>query len=149
MVEIFFGCSMRGGFKEVSQEELRRIQKSIKGMGHSLVTEHQTSSTFMQDESSHTCTEIHDRDYGYLLNAKIGIFEISNPSLGVGGEISDLIHLGKPVLCLFKDGLQKSISAYIRGKQGSKHVKTPFEYYAYKSTSEAENKIKRFIEENY
>jgi len=109
---------MRGGFNSVSQDELRELQSSVKELGHQLVTEHQTSPTFELDESPHTTTQIHDRDYGFLLKAKIGIFEISNPSLGVGGEISDMIHLGRPVLCLFKRGLEESVSAYTQGKQG-------------------------------
>lgn len=148
MVEVYFGCSMRGGFKGVPQDELRKIQQSIKELGHSLVTEHQTSPTFEKEESVYTNTYIHDRDYGYLLKAEIGIFEISNPSSGVGGEISDMTHLGKPVFCLFKKGLEQVVSAYIQGKRGSKYVKTIFECYAYKSIEDAKNKIKEFIEAN-
>ena len=148
MVEIYFGCSMRGGFNSVPQDKLRELQSSVKELGHQLVTEHQTSPTFEQDEIPNTETQIHDRDYGYLLNAKIGIFEISNPSLGVGGEISDMLHLGKPVLCLLQRGLEKSVSAYTQGKQGSKYVTTPFECYAYHSVGDAKEKMEKFIELN-
>lgn len=136
---------MRGGFNLVSQEDLRRIQMSVKDLGHQLVTEHQTSPTFEADESLYTNTQIHDRDYGYLLKAKLGIFEISNPSLGVGGEISDMIHLGKPVLCLLKKGLEGSVSAYTQGKQGSKYITTPVECYPYESVEDAKNKMRQFI----
>jgi hypothetical protein len=146
MIEIYFGCSMRGGFNQVSQEDLRKLQMSVKDLGHQLVTEHQTSPTFEADESPHTNTHIHDRDYGFLVRAKLGIFEISNPSLGVGGEISDMIHLGKPVLCLLKKGLESNVSAYTQGKQGSKHVTTPFECYAYESVQDAKDKMRKFIE---
>ena len=83
---------MRGGFNSVSQDELRQLQGLVKELGHKLVTEHQTSPTFKQDEAPNTNTQIHDRDYDYLVRAKLGIFEISNPSLGVGGEISDMAH---------------------------------------------------------
>ena len=47
------------------------------------------------------------------------IAEISNPSLGVGGEISDAANLGKPVLMIYKEGLEDSVSAYVRGKADS------------------------------
>ena len=132
---------MRSGFGSVSQEDLRRIQMSVKDLGHQLVTEHQTSATFEEDEAPNTNIQIHDRDYGFLVRAEIGIFEISNPSLGVGGEISDMVHLGRPVLCLLKRGLEKSVSAYTQGKQGSRYVTTPFECYAYESVEDARNKI--------
>ena len=65
---------------------------------------------------------IHARDYQWLLDSDVGVFEISHPSLGVGSEISDMIHAGKPVLMLFKRGLENKVSAYLRGKVGSKYV---------------------------
>jgi len=139
---------MRSGFGSVSQEDLRRIQMSVKDLGHQLVTEHQTSATFEEDEAPNTNIQIHDRDYGFLVRAEIGIFEISNPSLGVGGEISDMVHLGRPVLCLLKRGLEKSVSAYTQGKQGSRYVTTPFECYAYESVEDARNKMGQFIEDH-
>ena len=149
MAKVYFGCSMRGGFANVPQETLRDLQGTIKDLGHTLVTEHQTSKTFMHEESKHTPLQIHDRDYSFLLQADIGIFEITNPSLGVGGEISDMIHLQKPVLCLFKRGLEQSVSAYTQGKQGSKYVHTPFSCHAYESQEEAREIIKQFVEANY
>ncbi len=146
MVEIYFGCSMMGGFNSVSQNDLKQLQTSLKELGHQLVTEHQTSPTFEADRAQYTNTQIHDRDYGYLVKARLGIFEISNPSLGVEGEISDMIHLGKPVLCLLKKGLEGSVSPYTRGKQGSRYVTTSFECYAYESIKDAKDKMGQFIE---
>jgi len=51
---------------------------------------------------------IHDRDFQWLLESDVGVFEISNPSLGVGSEISDMIYARKTD----PDALQ----AWIRGK---------------------------------
>ena len=51
MVKVYFGCSMRGGFGTVSQDDLRKLQGSVKELGHELVTEHQTSQTFETDEA--------------------------------------------------------------------------------------------------
>ena len=139
---------MRGGFGEVPQERLAELQGAVKELGHTLVTEHQVSPTFETDEAPHSDVHIHDRDYGFLLRAKVGIFEISNPSLGVGGEISDMVHLGKPVLCLLKKGLEKIVSAYTQGKQGSQYVTTPFECYGYESVEDAKRKMRQFIDAN-
>ena len=63
MVEIYFGCSMRGGFNSVFQDDLRRLQLSVKDLGHQLVTEHQTGPIFEEDEAPHTNIQIHDGDY--------------------------------------------------------------------------------------
>lgn len=148
MVRIYFGCSMRGGFSAVSQEEIRGIHLVVKEIGHELASEHQSSSTFQTDEAPYSNVHIHDRDYGFLKSSEMGIFEISNPSLGVGGEISDMIAMRKPVLCLFKKGLEDKVSAYTQGKQGSKYVETPFECYAYESVEDAKKKMSHFIEIN-
>ena len=137
---------MRGGFGEVSQDDLRAVQMAVEDLGYELVTKHQTNSTFEEDEKPLTNTRIHDRDWGFQEQADVCVYEISNPSLGVGGEISDSIYLGKPVLCLFKKGLEKRVSAYTQGKQGSKHVKTPFECYAYESVEDARDRMQQFID---
>jgi hypothetical protein len=146
MVKIFFGCSMRGGYDRVSQEELDKIPDIIEELGYELASRHQTQQGIIEEENKRTPPFIHDRDYGWEVESDVGIFELSNPSLGVGGEISDMINLRKPVLCAFKRGLEKSVSNYIQGKQGSKYVETPFECYAYESLEDLKEKIKEFVE---
>ena len=101
MVKVFFGCSMRGGYGSVSKSDLAKIPDIIEGLGYELASRHQTGE-WKQSEASQTKTGIHDRDYTWEIESDCGVFEISNPSLGVGGEISDMIGLKKPVLCLFR-----------------------------------------------
>jgi len=113
-----------------------------------LASTHQTQKGVIQKENKLTKKAIHDRDYAWLKEADVGVFEISNPSLGVGGEISDMVHLGKPVLCLFKKGLEDDVSAYTQGKMGSQYVTTAFESYAYKAPDEVKDKIESFVESN-
>lgn len=136
---------MRGGCIVVSKEELAKIPEIIESLGHVLMSKHQTGN-WKKSEGKLTETEIHDRDYAWLKQTDLVISEISNPSLGVGGEISDAVALRKPVLCLFKEGLDDSISAYIRGKMGSKFIKTSFEVVPYKDLEDARKKIKNFID---
>lgn len=147
-IKVFFGCSIRGGHGIVSQNDLAKIPDIIEELGHEVVSRHQTQEGIVKREDELATPDIHDRDYTWLSNADLGIFEISNPSLGVGGEISDILHLGKPVLCLFY-GDEKLVSAYIRGKEGSKFVKTVFICRCYSTIEEAKNIITQFIEENF
>ncbi|MEK6959089.1 MAG: NUDIX domain-containing protein [archaeon] len=145
MAKIFFGCSMRGGFGNVNQDELRKIPDLIESLGHELVSKHQVSATFDKDESPLTEVQIHDRDMRFLLDADYIIAEISNPSLGVGGEISDATFYDKPVLCIYQKKLDKSISAYIRGKDGSRF--TPgVKCENYEGLDDLKDKIKKFID---
>ncbi len=147
-LKIFFGCSMRGGYSTLELKEVAKIPELIESLGYELASKHQTERDVITKEDNLEPNEIHDRDYEWLKESDIGIFEISNPSLGVGGEISDMVHLGKPVLCVYKYGLRKKISAYIRGKKGSEYIKTPFACKSYLNIEEAGEKIKQFVEEN-
>jgi len=144
MGKVFFACSMRGGFGNVNQEELRKIPELIESLGLTLVSKHQVSATFAQDEAPLTNIQIHDRDMRFLLESDYVIAEISNPSLGVGGEISDATFYGKPVLCIYQKKLENSVSAYILGKDGSKF--TPgVECASYETLEELKPKIMHFI----
>lgn len=109
---------MRGGYGRVAQEELRKIPDIIEALGMEVISRHQTQENFIEDESRLTDTEIHDRDYRWLQEADLVIAEITNPSLGVGAEIADAVHLGIPVLCVYKREYDSQISAYISGKTG-------------------------------
>ncbi len=148
MVTLHFGCSMRGGYSLVSREQLARFPVLIQSLGHKLATNHQTSYNWAEIESGMDYIYIHDRDYEGLRKSLVGIFEISNPSLGVGSEISDMMQLGKPVMCLIKRGLESHVSAYIQGKKGSKFVKTPFECHEYDDLEHAKELIKTFVDKH-
>lgn len=115
---VFFSCSMRGGYGRVPQQELRKIPDIIEELGMEVISRHQTSENFAELESQLTDQQIHDRDYRWLQEADLVIAEITNPSLGVGAEIADAVHLGIPVLCVYKREYEAVISAYIRGKTG-------------------------------
>jgi len=138
---------MRGGYTSVTREELEKIHNSVEELGYELASKHQTSKDWTSTEEEFTDTQIHDRDYNWLIESDLGVFEISNPSHGVGGEISDMIHLGKPVLCLLKRGLEKVVSSYVQGKQGSRYITSPFECSAYETVEDAKKQIKEFVEE--
>ena len=143
---VYFGCSMLGGYAAVSREELAGFPKLIAELGYGLASDHQTQPGVLEREAKLKPVFIHDRDYQWLLDSDVGVFEISNPSLGVGSEISDMIYAGKPVLMLFKHGLEEKISAYMRGKAGSQHVACPVECHPYRDLEDAGARIREFIE---
>jgi len=145
-IVVYFGCSMHGGYALVCREEIAEFPKLIQKLGYRLASDHQTQPGVLEREAKLDPAFIHDRDYQWLLDSDAGVFEISNPSLGVGSEISDMIYAGKPVLMLFKHGLEDRISAYMRGKAGSKYVTCPVECHPYKDLDDARSRIKVFID---
>jgi len=144
-ITIYFGCSMLGGYGFVKRKELAAFPGMIRELGYGVASDHQTRPGVIEREAKMAHSFIHDRDYRWLLESHLGIFEISNPSLGVGGEISDMVHLGKPVLLLFRHDLDVKVSAYIRGKSGSRYVASPVACQAYENLEDARTKIRDFI----
>jgi len=147
---VFFGCAMRGGHSVISREELRELQQSVKSiLGYELASEHQTQNGIIGRENQLNPTEIHDRDWEFLEIADICVFEISNPSLGVGAEIADALAMGKPVLCLYSAQIdESSVSAYIRGKEGSDFTPSDFRYMTYTDINHALSLIEKFVDDN-
>jgi hypothetical protein len=143
---VYFGCSMLGGYAAVSREEIARLHKRIAELGYRLASDHQTQPGILEREAKLEPSLIHDRDYQWLLDSDVGVFEISNPSLGVGSEISDMIYAGKPVLMLFQHGLEDRVSSYLRGKAGSRYVSCPIECHAYSDLEDAGDRISAFID---
>ncbi|MFH1522716.1 MAG: hypothetical protein ABIE43_02750 [Patescibacteria group bacterium] len=142
---IFFGCSMRGGRDFVSEEELAKIPEIIEELGCQVPSKHQSSKSGVEDDGKLENRFIHDRDYRWLIKCRAGIFEISNPSLGTGGEISDMIALDRPVLLLYKKGLEVDVSKYIQGKKGSEFVHVLVECHAYDTPNDIEKIIREFL----
>jgi hypothetical protein len=145
VLNVFFGCSMRGGYAVVSREDLAKLPDVIETLGCHIISRHQTQPGIIEQEDALATTRIHDRNYSRMIGSDFGILEISNSSTGVGSEISDMIHLKKPVLCLYQ-GDEKAISANVRGKEGSAFINTPFECHAYSTLEEAKDIIARFME---
>jgi hypothetical protein len=143
---VYFGCSMLGGYALVSREDITGFPKLIQELGYRLASEHQLQPGVLEREATLEPASIHDRDYQWLLDSDVGVFEISNPSLGVGSEVSDMIYARKPVLLLFKQGLEERISSYLRGKAGSKYVSCPIECHAYRDLDAAGDRIRAFID---
>jgi 2'-deoxynucleoside 5'-phosphate N-hydrolase len=146
-MRIYFGCSMRGGYAKVSREALAAIQSSICAAGCELASDHPTRPGVLAEEARLANVEIHDRDYHWLSESDAGIFEISNPSLGVGAEIADMLHLQKPVLLLVRKGLEQEVSAYVQGKAGSKYVRPRVRLCSYGNIIEARAGIDDFLSE--
>jgi nucleoside 2-deoxyribosyltransferase len=58
---------------------------------------------------------IHDRDLEWLQASDVVIAEVTVPSLGVGYELGLARSMGKKVICLYRPGNGKRLSAMIGG----------------------------------
>jgi 2'-deoxynucleoside 5'-phosphate N-hydrolase len=102
-LKLYFGGSISGGRGFV--ETYRKMVEHLKEAGHLVLTEHVADPGVMELEKDHTPEQIYSRDIQWLKESDGLVTEVSNPSLGVGYEICYALRIGKPVLCLYKNGI--------------------------------------------
>lgn len=135
-MKIYFAGSIRGGREDAAL--YLQIIDYLKTFGE-VLTEHvgDPNLTELGDDGP-TDRYIHDRDVEWLQSADILVAEVTTVSMGVGYEIGRAIESGKEVLCLFRPGNGKNLSAMIAGCPDLKLVK-------YNSFEEIREQISSFI----
>ena len=112
-MKIYFAGSIRGGREDAAL--YLQIIEYLKNFGE-VLTEHvgDPKLTALGDDGP-SDQYIHDRDLDWLQSADVLVAEVTSVSMGVGYEIGRAVELGKKVLCLFRPGSGKNLSAMIAG----------------------------------
>lgn len=112
-MKIYFAGSIRGGREDAAL--YLQIIDYLKTFGE-VLTEHvgDPKLTELGDDGP-TDQYIHDRDLKWLQSADVLVAEVTAVSMGVGYEIGRAVESGKKVLCLFRPGNGKNLSAMIAG----------------------------------
>lgn len=114
-MKIYFAGSIRGGREH--QEIYAKIIEYLEKYGK-VLTEHVGEVALNTNFESQNKEEyIYTRDTSWIKEADVLIAEVTSPSLGVGYEIAYAEKLNKPVLCLFSEVSDKSLSAMIQGNK--------------------------------
>ncbi len=66
-------------------------------------------------------SDIYARDLRWLAACDVVVAEVSVPSLGVGVELAEAQHLGKPVICLCEQDV--ALSAMVGGNEYFRHIR--------------------------
>jgi nucleoside 2-deoxyribosyltransferase len=112
-MKIYFAGSIRGGRRDVSFYQ--SIISCLSSFGD-VLTEHVGDASLSEKGDDGLDDRwIHDRDMTWLLSCDLLVAEVSVPSLGVGYELGQAVALKKPVLCLYRTGSDRSLSAMIAG----------------------------------
>jgi len=138
-MKIYFAGSIRGG-REDAALYLQLIE-ILRNYGE-VLTEHvgdQTLSSLGDDGPSDRF--IHDRDLEWLQRADVLVAEVTTVSMGVGYEIGRAVEAGKPVLCLFRPGSVRNLSAMISGCPSLELVN-------YNTLDEAQQSIDNFMKKS-
>jgi hypothetical protein len=105
-MDIYFGCSITGGRNEESTYQV--IVNQLLEDGHRVPTAHLSRPEVMELEQVVDPCEVFTRDIQWINDCQVMIAEVSTPSHGVGYEISYALSRNKPVLCLYRSGVQVS-----------------------------------------
>ena len=138
-MKVYFAGSIRGGRQDAALygRFIDHLKKRC-----TVLTEHVGAAhVSLMGEETKSEAEIHDRDMEWLDACAAMVAEVTQPSLGVGYEIGRAVEAGKRVLCLFRRGERRSLSAMIAG---CRSVQVAF----YSSPSEAERVIDTFLDDS-
>ncbi len=111
-MSIYFAGAIRGGRSDAAL--YLEIVEQLREHGR-VLTEHVGDAGLDAQGETMDDREIHDRDLAWLKEAEYLVAEVTTPSLGVGYEIGKATEWGKPVLCLFRPGEGRALSAMIAG----------------------------------
>ncbi|UCB44484.1 MAG: nucleoside 2-deoxyribosyltransferase [Spirochaetota bacterium] len=112
-MKIYFAGSIRGGRGDAPL--YKEIIDYLKTYGTVLSEQVGDLSLSEKGGDSDNDRYIHDRDMKWLTSADVLVAEVTTPSLGVGYEIGNAVQQSKQVLCLYRKGEGKSLSAMISG----------------------------------
>jgi glycosyltransferase involved in cell wall biosynthesis len=101
-MKIYFCGSIAGGRQNAAV--YRVIVEHLELVGHEVLTKHVAMSDVLTWEQTKTSQEVYARDMAWLRRCDAVVAEVTSPSLGVGYEIAEALHLGKPVLCMYREG---------------------------------------------
>ncbi|MEM2934185.1 MAG: nucleoside 2-deoxyribosyltransferase [Methanocellales archaeon] len=134
-LKAYFAGAMKGGRKYL--KEYKAIVKQLEEMNIDVLTQHVIDGAL---ELGLTKQQIFERDLKSLEKADFVVAEVSMPSLGVGYEICEALHLHKPTLCLCYEEID--LSTVINGNTSPK-----IRIHRYRSVQECASIIREFIRE--
>jgi nucleoside 2-deoxyribosyltransferase len=114
-MNIYFACSITGGrdFQPVYQA----ITAALLADRHEVPTAHLAGTEVKALEAVVSPNEVYERDVAWIRACDALVAEVSTPSHGVGYEVAFALGLGKPVLCLYREG--QPVSKMIIGNSSS------------------------------
>lgn len=101
-MKAYFACSITGGRRD--EPIYQKLVEALQAVGYQVPTAMLASSSVITEEAKLSPQEVYQRDTAWIEACDILVAEVSTPSHGVGYEIAYALHLGKPVLCLYRQG---------------------------------------------
>jgi 2'-deoxynucleoside 5'-phosphate N-hydrolase len=114
-MKIYFAGAIRGGREDAAL--YLEIVTRLRAYGE-VLTEHVSAADLTALGEALDDRAIYERDLTWLKEADCLVAEVTTPSLGVGYEIGKVTEWRRPVLCLYRPGEPRKLSAMISGADG-------------------------------
>ncbi|MDE1822840.1 MAG: nucleoside 2-deoxyribosyltransferase, partial [Candidatus Micrarchaeota archaeon] len=99
------------------QEMYAKIVNHLKKHGD-VLTEHVAMGPMLGLKEKDVSDQmIYDTDTNWLRESDVVVAEVTTPSIGVGYELGIAETLKKPILCLFRPGKERRLSAMVSGNK--------------------------------
>lgn len=104
-MKIYFSASIKQ-MDEHYRDNYRKIVEILEQLGHKVIYSHIISKSYKQYrlQTEKEALEVQRKMTQWKKQADISVFEVSNPSLGVGQEITQALSINRPVICLYEEG---------------------------------------------
>jgi nucleoside 2-deoxyribosyltransferase len=135
-MNVYFSCSITGGRQD--EEVYQTIAAGLLADAHQVPTAHLADTAVIELEAQVSPGEVFRRDITWLQGCDAMVAEVSTPSHGVGYEIAYALGLGKPVLCLARQG--RRVSKMLSGNDTS-----GLQFETYSNGTEAVRLVREFI----
>jgi len=137
-MNIYFACSITGGrdFEPIYQ----LITSALLEDGHEVPTAHLAEASVRILEGQVIPAEIYERDTAWIRGCDALVAEVSTPSHGVGYEVAYALCQGKPVLCIYLQGMPVS-----KMLSGNSHPSISVQ--SYRDPDEAMALVRHFLQD--
>jgi glyoxylase-like metal-dependent hydrolase (beta-lactamase superfamily II) len=102
-LKLYFAGAISAGRTDLSVYQ--RLVGRMHAQGHDVLSAHVADPDVLESERRISPREIFERDVRWIEQSDALVAEVSTPSLGVGFEYGLAVRLGKPVLCLVREGV--------------------------------------------
>jgi nucleoside 2-deoxyribosyltransferase len=112
------------------------ILGELQAQGHAVLTQHLLDPIQLNQERARPRPFVFQRDLRWLKEADFFVAEVSLPSTGIGYEICQALHLGKPMICLAQEN--RFVSAMVEGNPAVNLIR-------YRSSEEVRQRLRTWL----
>lgn len=105
-MNVYFACSITGGRED--EAAYRALVDAMLADGHKVPTAMLANNDVISLEGTAEPDDVYRRDTEWISGCDALVAEVSTPSHGVGYEIGYALSRGKPVLCVYRQGVKVS-----------------------------------------